>query len=121
LYNRPEVAAVPNGLSPTPLIIKKIKKNANEELHNLFSLSNTIRIIKSRRVKWAGHVARMGAKRNAYSILVGKPEGKRSLGIPRRKWKDNIKLILKKQNGVIRTGLVWLRIGTSGALLLIRQ
>jgi hypothetical protein len=58
-----------------------------------------------------------GEKRNAYSILVGKPEGKRSLGIFRRRWKYNIKLILEKQKGVIWTGLVWPRIGTSVGLL----
>jgi hypothetical protein len=51
-----------------------------------------IRIIKSRRMRWAGHVARMGEKRNAYRLLVGKPEGKRPLGRPRRRWVDNIKM-----------------------------
>jgi hypothetical protein len=56
----------------------------NEELHNLYSSPNIIRIIKSRRMRWAGHVARIGEKRNAYRILVGKPEGKRPLGRPRR-------------------------------------
>jgi hypothetical protein len=49
-------------------------------------------MIKSRRMRWAGHVARMGEKRNAYRILVGKPEGKSPLGRPRRKWVDNIKM-----------------------------
>jgi hypothetical protein len=53
-------------------------------------------IIKSRRMRWAGHVARMGATRNAYRILVGKPEGKRPLGKPRRRWVDNIKMDLKE-------------------------
>jgi hypothetical protein len=50
-------------------------------------------MIKSRRMRWAGHVARVGEKRNAYTILVGKPEGNRPLGIPRRKWLDNIKMV----------------------------
>jgi hypothetical protein len=50
-----------------------------------------IRMIKSRRMRWAGHVARMGVKRNAYRILVGKPEGKRPLGRPRRRWVDNLR------------------------------
>jgi hypothetical protein len=59
----------------------------------------------------------MGEKRNAYSILVGKPEEKRSLGRPRSRWEVNIKLILKKQNTMIWTGLIWLRIRTSGGLL----
>jgi hypothetical protein len=58
----------------------------NEELHNLHSSPNTIRMIKSRRMRWAGHIARMGAKRDAYRILVGKPDGKRPLGRPRRRW-----------------------------------
>jgi hypothetical protein len=55
-----------------------------EELHNLYSSPNIIRMIKSKRMRWAGHVARMGETRNAYKILVGKPEGKRPLGRPRR-------------------------------------
>jgi hypothetical protein len=56
------------------------RKLHNEELHNLYSSPNIIRMIKSRRMRWAGHVARMGEKRNAYRILVGKPEGRRPLG-----------------------------------------
>jgi hypothetical protein len=63
-------------------------------------------MIKSRKVEWTGYVERMGEKRNALSILVGKPEGKGSLGIPSRRWEDNIKLILEKQNGVALTGLI---------------
>jgi hypothetical protein len=58
----------------------------NEELHNLYSSPSIIRIIKSRRMKWAGHVARIGEKRNVYRLLVGKPEGKRPLGRPRHRW-----------------------------------
>jgi hypothetical protein len=57
----------------------------------LYSSPSIIRIIKSRRMKWAGHVPRMGEKRNAYRLLVGKPEGKRQLGRPRRRWADNIR------------------------------
>jgi hypothetical protein len=60
------------------------RKLHNEELHNLYSSPSIIRIIKSRRLRWAGHVARMGEKRNVYRLLVGKPEGKRPLGRPRR-------------------------------------
>jgi hypothetical protein len=63
-----------------------------EELYNLYSSPNIIRMIKSRRIGWAGLVARMGEKRNAYRILVGKPEGKRPLGRPRRRWVDNVKM-----------------------------
>jgi hypothetical protein len=64
----------------------------NEELHNLYSSPSIIRMIKTRRMRRAGHVARMGAKRNAYRILVGKPEGKRPLGRPIHKWVDNKKM-----------------------------
>jgi hypothetical protein len=67
------------------------RKLYNEELHDLYSSLSIIRIIKSRRMRWAGHVARMGEKRNAYRLLVGKPEGKRPLGRPRRRWVDNIR------------------------------
>jgi hypothetical protein len=70
------------------------RKLHNEELHNLYSSPSIIRIIKSRRMKWAGHVARMGEKRNVYRLLVGKPEGRRPLGRPRRRWIDNIKMDL---------------------------
>jgi hypothetical protein len=59
------------------------RKLHNEEIHNLYSSPSIIRIIKSRRMRWAGHVARMGEKRNVYRLLVGKPEGKRPLGRPR--------------------------------------
>jgi hypothetical protein len=67
------------------------RKLHNEELHNLYSLPNIIRMIKSMRMIWAGHVARMGETRNAYRILVGKLEGKRPLRRPRCSWVDNQK------------------------------
>jgi hypothetical protein len=63
----------------------------NEELRELYSSPSIIRIIKSRRMRWAGHVARIGEKRKAFRLLVGKPEGKRSLRIPRHRWVDIIK------------------------------
>jgi hypothetical protein len=63
----------------------------NEKLHNLYSSPSIIRVIKSRRKRWAGRVARMGEKKNAYRILVGEPEGKIPLGRPGRRWEDNIK------------------------------
>jgi hypothetical protein len=69
----------------------------NEELHNLYSSPNTIRIIKPRRMRWARHAARIGAKRNAYRILVGKLEGKRPLERRRRRWGDNIKMDLRER------------------------
>jgi hypothetical protein len=61
------------------------RKLHNEELHDLYSLPSIIRIVKARRMRWTGHVARMGEKRNAYRLLVGKPAGKRLLGRPRRR------------------------------------
>jgi hypothetical protein len=70
------------------------RKLHNEELHNLYSSPSIIRIIKSRRMRWAGHVAQMGEKRNVYRLLVGKPEGKRPLGRPSCRWMDNIKMDL---------------------------
>jgi hypothetical protein len=68
----------------------------NEELHNLYSSPDIIRMIKSMRMRWAGHVAGTGETRNAYRILVGKPEGKRPLGRPRRRWVYNIKMDLRE-------------------------
>jgi hypothetical protein len=68
----------------------------NEELNDLYSSPNIIRVIKSRRMIWAGHVARMGVKRSAYRILVGRSEGRRPRGRPRRRWEDNIKMDLEE-------------------------
>jgi hypothetical protein len=68
----------------------------NDELHSLYSSPNIIRVIKSRRMRWAGHVARMGEGRAVYRVLVGRPEGKRPLGRPRLRWEDNIKMDLRK-------------------------
>ncbi|KAJ4432681.1 hypothetical protein ANN_21304 [Periplaneta americana] len=72
------------------------RKLHNTELHGLYSLPDIIRNIKSRRLRWAGHVARMGESRNAYRLLAGRPEGKRPLGRPRRRWEDNIKMNLRE-------------------------
>ncbi|KAJ4437465.1 hypothetical protein ANN_17609 [Periplaneta americana] len=72
------------------------RKLHNTELHALYSSPDIIRNIKSRRLRWAGHVARMGESRNAYRVLVGRPEGKRPSGRPRRRWEDNIKLDLRE-------------------------
>ena len=68
----------------------------NEELNDLYSSPNIVRVIKSRRMRWAGHVARMGEERGVYRVLVGKPEGKRPLGRPRRRWVDNIRMDLQE-------------------------
>ncbi|KAJ4434031.1 hypothetical protein ANN_16350 [Periplaneta americana] len=72
------------------------RKLHNTELHALYSSPDIIRNIKSRRLRWAVHVARMGESRNAYRVLVGRPEGKRPLGRPRRRWEDNIKMDLRE-------------------------
>jgi hypothetical protein len=68
----------------------------NEQLNDLYSSPSIIRVIKSRRMSWAGHVARIGEKRGAYRILVGRREGRRPLGRPRRRWEDNIKMDLQE-------------------------
>ncbi|KAJ4440775.1 hypothetical protein ANN_10621 [Periplaneta americana] len=72
------------------------RKLHNTELHALYCSPDIIRNIKSRRLRWTGHVARMGESRNAYRVLVGRPEGKRPLGRPRRRWEDNIKMDLRE-------------------------
>jgi len=66
----------------------------NEELNDLYSSPNIVRVIKSRRIRWAGHMAHMGEERGVYRVLVGKQEGKRPLGRPRRRWVDNIRMDL---------------------------
>jgi hypothetical protein len=68
----------------------------NAELHNLFSSPDIIRPIKSTRIRWAKHVVRIGEERNVYKVLVGKPEGKRPLGRPRRRWKNRIRKDLRE-------------------------
>jgi hypothetical protein len=71
------------------------RKLHNDELHSLYSSPNIVRVIKSRRMRWVGHVVRMGEGRGVYRVLVGRPEGKRPLGRPRRRWEDNIKIVLR--------------------------
>jgi len=75
------------------------RKFHNEELSDLYSLPNILRVVKSRRMRWAGHMARMGQGRGVHRVLVGKPEGKRPLGRPRRRWEDNIKMDLQEVGG----------------------
>jgi hypothetical protein len=72
------------------------RKLHNEELNDLYSLPNIVRVVKSRRMRWAGNVALMEEERVVHRVLVGKPEGKRSMGRPRRRWKDNIKMDFQK-------------------------
>jgi hypothetical protein len=77
-------------------VTEKWRKLHNGELHNLYSSPDIIRQMKSRRMRWAGHVARMGEGRDVYSVLVVKPEGKRPFERPRRRWKDGIKMDLRE-------------------------
>jgi hypothetical protein len=72
------------------------RKLHNDELHSLYSSPNIVKVIKSRRMWWAGHVARMGEGRGVYIVLVGRPESKRPLGRPRRRWEDNIKVNIRE-------------------------
>jgi hypothetical protein len=72
------------------------RKLHNKELNGLCSLPNIVQVIKSRRLRWAGHVARMGEGRGVYRVLVGKPEGKRLLGRPRHRWEDNFRMDLQE-------------------------
>jgi len=73
------------------------RKLHNEELNDLYSSPSIVRKIKSRRIRWAGHVARVGEIRGAYRVLVGKTAGKRTLGRSRRRWEDNIKMDLQEE------------------------
>jgi hypothetical protein len=83
------------------------RKFRNVELHNLYSSPNIVRVIKSRRLRWAGHVAGMGEGRGVHRVLVGKPEGKRPLGRRRRRWEYNIKLDLRE---IVIDGAYWIRL-----------
>jgi hypothetical protein len=83
------------------------RKLHNEELHCLYSSPNIVRVIKPRRMRWAGHVARMGEVRGAYNILFGRPEGRRPLGRPRRRWEDKIKMGLRE---VVFGGVDWIHL-----------
>jgi hypothetical protein len=83
------------------------RKLHSEELHNLYSSPNIIRKVKSRRMRWAGLVARMGEVRKVHKVLVGKPEGKRPLGRPRRRWEDEIRMDLRE---IGFGGVDWIRL-----------
>jgi len=83
------------------------RKLHNEELSDLYSLPNIVRVVKSRRMRCVGHVARMGERRGVCRVLVGKPEGKRPLGRPRRRWEDNIKMDLQE---VGCEGVDWIKL-----------
>jgi len=68
----------------------------NDELNDLYSSPNIVWVIKSRRMRWAGHVARMGEEKGVYRVLMGKPEGRRPVGRPRRRWVNNIRMALQE-------------------------
>jgi hypothetical protein len=94
------------------------RKLHNEELHNLYSSPDVIRQIKSRRMRWAGHVTRMGEERKVYRVLVGKPKGKRPVGRPRHRWEDGIRMDLRETGwSGVSNGSSWLRIGADSSLL----
>ena len=92
-------------------------RRLHNELNELYSSPNIVRVIKSRRMRWAGHVAHMGEERGVYRVLVGKPEGRRPLGRPRRRWVDILGLISRGWDVGIWTGLGWPRIETGGGRL----
>jgi hypothetical protein len=94
-----------------------LRKLHNKELHDLYSSPSIIRIIKSRRMGWARRVARMGYNRNAYRLVVGKPEGKSPLGRPKRRWMNNIRMDLGEVGWGDVDWIVWLTIETGGELL----
>jgi len=77
-------------------VIGEWRKLHNEELNELYCSPNTMRVIQSRRMRWAGHVARTGEERGVYRVLVGEPEGRRPLGRPRSRWEGNIKMDLQE-------------------------
>jgi len=77
----------------------KWRKLHTEELTDLYSLPNIVRVVKSRKMRWAGHVARMGEGRGVYRVLVGKPEGEIPMGRPRSRWEDNIKMDFQEVRG----------------------
>jgi hypothetical protein len=97
-------------------VTREWRKLHNEKL-NLYHLPSIVRLVKSRRMRWAGHVACMGEGRGMHRVLVGKPEGKRQLGRPRRRWEDNIEMDFQEVKCRVKTGSIWLRIETDGGNL----
>ena len=92
----------------------------NEELNDLYSLPNIVRVVKSRRMRWAGHVARMGDDRLVHRVLVGKPRQRGHWGDQDVDGRIILRWIFRKVEGVVETGRSWLRIGTGGGHLWVR-
>jgi hypothetical protein len=92
-------------------------RKLHNELNELHSLTTIVWVVKSRRMRWAGRVARMGEARGVRRMLVGNPEGKRPLGRPRRRWRIILRWMFRKLDGIVGTGWTWLRIGTGGGHL----
>jgi len=93
----------------------------NEEIHGLYDSPDVVKIMKSPRLRWADHVARMGKKRRLYSILVGRPDGRRPLGRPRRRWEDNIRIDLREIGVRDRNWLDIAQQESNGERLLLRR
>jgi hypothetical protein len=100
-------------------VTREWRKLHNGELNDLYNSPNIVRVIKSRRMRWVGHVARIGERKSLYRVLVGKPKGKTPLGRPRRRWEDNVKMGIQEV-GFGGIGSSWLRIGTGGGQLCLR-
>jgi hypothetical protein len=98
-------------------VTEEWRKVHNEELNGLYSLPNIVRAINSIRMRWAGHVARIGECRGVCRVLVEKRKGKRPLGRPRRRWEDNIRKDLQEVGCGCEDWMGWLRIGTGGGRL----
>jgi len=97
-----------------------LSKLHSQELNDLYSSPNIIRVIKSKRMKWAGHVARIGGEERCIQGFGGETWGKGPLGRSRRIWEDNIKINLQEVDVGALTGLIWLRVGTGGGHLWTR-
>jgi hypothetical protein len=101
-------------------VTREWRKLHNEELHNLCSSPNIIRQIKSRRLRWVGHVAHMREEKKVYKVLVWKPEGNRPLWRPRHRWEDGVRMDLREIGLGVWIGFDRLRTGTGGGLLWVR-
>jgi hypothetical protein len=93
------------------------RKLHNDELHNLYSSPNIFTVIKSRKMRWPGRVARTGEGSGVYRVLVARPKGKGPLERPRRRWEITLRCTLGRWGSMGRTGFDWFRIGSSGGLL----